>query len=310
MSYNTKMKPVGFAFSDIFLRHETPPWHPDRPERLIAAIDELKRAGLWDKLKHMPPRRATWEDIARVHDNSYIERVKTLGTGALEEETFLSEHSLEAACFAAGSLLEAIDRAKNGEFRRAFCAVRPPGHHAETSRGMGFCIFNNVAIAARYAQTIGYRKVFIIDFDVHHGNGTQQIFEDDNTVFFFSSHQANLYPASGYEHERGKDAGTGFTYNVLMQPGSGDRDYLEIYENILPPLMKRFFPDLVLVSAGYDIHAADPLAAVRVSNEGIRAIVASILHSTYAPVVFVLEGGYHFPSLSDSVRITIREMLR
>ena len=304
------MNSVGFAFSDIFLRHETPPWHPDRPERLIAAIDELNRAGLWDSLTHIPPRAATWDDIARVHTPDYIDRVKAVGIGALEEETFLSAHSLEAAQYAAGSLMEAIDRAKRGEFRRAFCAVRPPGHHAESFQGMGFCIFNNIAIAARYAQTIGYRKVFIIDFDVHHGNGTQQIFEEDNSVFFFSSHQANLYPSSGQEHERGKGAGIGFTYNVLMQPGSGDRDYLEVYEDILPPLMKRFFPDLVLVSAGYDIHAADPLAAVRVSNEGIRAMVASILQSTYAPVVFALEGGYHFPSLSDSVRVTIREMLR
>ncbi len=308
--YNLQMKPVGFAFADIFLSHKTPPWHPDRPERLISAIQELKRAGLWEKLIHIPPREATWYDIARVHSPEYIERVKTLGVGSLDGDTHLSEHSLDAARHAAGSLLEAIDRAKLGEFRRAFCAVRPPGHHAETGRGMGFCIFNNVAVAARYAQTIGFRKIFIIDFDVHHGNGTQQIFEDDNSVYFFSSHQANLYPGSGQEHERGNSAGAGFTYNVLMQPGSGDRDYLEIYEAILPPLMKRFFPDLVLVSAGYDIHAADPLAAVRVSNEGIRAMVASILQSTYAPVVFALEGGYDLPSLSDSIRVTIREMLR
>ncbi len=304
------MKPVGFAFADIFLSHKTPSWHPDRPERLISAIQELKRSGLWEKLIHIPPREAAWDDIARVHSPEYIERVKALGVGALDGDTYLSEHSLEAARHAAGALLEAIDRAKLGEFRRAFCAVRPPGHHAETNRGMGFCIFNNIAVAARYAQTIGFRKIFIIDFDVHHGNGTQQIFEDDNSVYFFSSHQANLYPGSGQEYERGNGAGAGFTYNVLMQPGSGDRDYLEVYEAILPPLMKRFFPDLVLVSAGYDIHAADPLAAVRVSNEGIRAMVASILQSTYAPVIFALEGGYDFPSLSDSVRVTIREMLR
>lgn len=304
------MNSVGFAFHELFLRHETPPWHPERPERLSAIVDELKRAGLWESLKHLPPRPAMLEDIARVHQQSYIDRVRACPPGPLEDETWVSEHTLDAALHAAGSVLEAIDRTRRGEFHRAFCAVRPPGHHAEASRALGFCIFNNVAVGARYAQSVGMRKVFIIDFDVHHGNGTQHIFDDDNSVFYFSTHQELLFPNTGAESEKGCGAGRGFTYNVEMRPGSGDREYLAAYEDLLPPLMKRFFPDLVLVSAGYDIHSDDPMAAVRVTNEGIRAMVASILGSTYAPVIFVLEGGYQTKALADSVRVTIREMLR
>lgn len=304
------MKKVGFAFDEMFLRHETPAWHPDQPARLMAIVDELKRAELWDLLIPIEPRAATIDDIARVHTADHIDRVLSFGTGAIESETWLSEHSVPAALHAAGAAIEAIDRIRRGEFNRAFCAVRPPGHHAEASRAMGFCIFNNVAVAARYAQSIGMRKVFIIDFDVHHGNGTQHIFDDDGTVFYFSTHQELLFPNTGREAERGCGQGRGFTYNVEMRTGSGDREYLAAYEDLLPPIMKRFFPDLVLVSAGYDIHTDDPMAAVRVTNEGIRAIVASILGSTYAPVVFVLEGGYHTNALADSVRVTIREMLR
>lgn len=304
------MKNVGFAFDTLFLRHETPPWHPDQPARLTAIVDELKRAMLWEHLQLIPPREATRADITRVHTADHFVRVQSFGSGALENETWLSEHSAAAALHAAGSVLEVIDRAKRGEFHRAFCAVRPPGHHAEAACAMGFCIFNNVAVAARYAQSIGMRKVFIIDFDVHHGNGTQHIFDEDNSVFYFSTHQELLFPNTGAESEQGFGQGRGFTYNVEMRAGSGDREYLAAYEDLLPPLMKRFFPDLVLVSAGYDIHTDDPMAAVRVTNEGIRAMVASILGSTYAPVIFVLEGGYQIKSLADSVRVTIREMLR
>jgi len=276
----------------------------------VAIIDELKRSELWEQLVHVTGRPAAFEDIARVHTPDHIAKVRSFGTGAIEDETFMSELSLDAALHAAGAVMEATDRIRQGEFRRAFCAVRPPGHHAEADKAVGFCIFNNVAVGARYAQCVGFRKIFIIDFDVHHGNGTQHIFENDNSVFFFSTHQAHLFPATGMESERGHGEGAGFTYNVVMQAGSGNRDYLEVYEALLPPLMKRFFPDLVIVSAGYDIHAADPLAAVRVSNEGVRAIISSILSSTHAPIIFVLEGGYHLPSLAESVRITIRELLK
>jgi acetoin utilization deacetylase AcuC-like enzyme len=305
------MHSVGFVYDDAFLRHEPPDWHPDSPDRLINIIVTLKASGLWPRLVPIAPRRATFDDIALVHTREYIEKIKNLGAHELDPDTYLSEGTLDAALHAAGAVMEAVERCKNGEIRRAFCAIRPPGHHAEADKGMGFCIFNNIAVGARYARTIGYERVFIIDFDAHHGNGTQHIFEEDDSVFYFSTHQYPYYPESGKDMERGKGKGLGFTYNVPILKGSGNKDYLMVYQDILPSLMHRFDPDLVLISAGYDIHVNDPHANIRVSHEGIQGIVRSILQScTNCPAVFVLEGGYDLASLCDSVKITIEEMLK
>jgi acetoin utilization deacetylase AcuC-like enzyme len=305
------MKKVGLVYDEVFLRHQPPAWHPDSQDRLINIIITLKAAGLWDRLTIIPPRQASFDDIARVHTREYIKRIRCLGTGELDPDTYASEDTLDAALHAAGAVMEAVQRCKNGEIDRAFCLVRPPGHHAEADQGMGFCIFNNVAVGARYAQEIGYHRVFIIDFDAHHGNGTQHIFEEDDTVFYFSTHQHPYYPDTGKEMERGRGRGEGYTCNVPILAGSGDKDYLYVYHDILPGLIHRFHPDLVIVSAGYDIHAKDPHADIRVSHEGVRAIVQSILLScTSCPAVFVLEGGYDLASLSDSARITVEEMLR
>ncbi|MBA4348904.1 MAG: histone deacetylase [Thermodesulfovibrio sp.] len=303
------MQKVGFIYDDIFLKHDTPKWHPENKERLINILNVLKGSGLWEKLIHIKPRRASYDDISLVHTQEYIERIKNFGTGYIDPDTYISPDSIEAALYAAGSVIEAVERCKNGEIKRAFCAVRPPGHHAEADRAMGFCIFNNIAVGARYAQTIGYKKVFIIDFDVHHGNGTQHIFEEDNTVFYFSTHQYPHYPGTGRDFDRGKNKGEGFTYNVPMQSGSGDKEYLPIYQDILPTLIRKFFPDIILVSAGYDLHTNDPLASIRVSNEGIRAIVQNILTCSTNPVIFSLEGGYDSAVLAEVVRITVKEML-
>lgn len=304
------MQRVGFIYDDIFLKHETPQWHPETKERLISIITILRNSDLWSKLIHIKPRMASYEDIALVHTNSYIEKIKNFGIGYLDGDTYMSKDSLVSALYAAGAITEAIDKCKLGEIDRAFCAVRPPGHHAEADRAMGFCIFNNVAVGARYAQKIGYKKVFIIDFDVHHGNGTQHIFEDDDTVFFFSTHQYPHYPGTGRESERGIKKGHGFTYNVTMQSGSGDKDYLHVYQELLPGLVKNFDPDIVIVSAGYDIRKEDPLASIRISSEGIRGIVQSILTSTNKPVIFALEGGYDLNALGESVKITVEEMMK
>jgi acetoin utilization deacetylase AcuC-like enzyme len=223
----------------------------------------------------------------------------------------MSEHSLEAARYASGAVLEAVTRCRKGDFNRAFCAVRPPGHHAEAGSAMGFCIFNNIAIGACYAQKLGYKKVFIIDFDVHHGNGTQHAFEKDNTVYYFSTHQYPHYPGTGRHSEKGTAQGEDFTYNVTMHAGAGDAEYTSVYRDILPPLVKTFSPDMVLVSAGYDIMNDDPLSAIHVSDSGIRSMVHSILRCCSSlPVVFALEGGYSLPALSSSVRITLEEMLK
>lgn len=193
---------------------------------------------------------------------------------------------------------------------RAFCAVRPPGHHAERDMAMGFCIFNNVAVGAAYALEIGFGRVFVVDFDAHHGNGTQHIFEESDSVFFFSTHQHPSYPETGKDSERGKGRGEGYTYNVPIPKGSGNKDYLYVYQDILPGLIRRFSPDIILVSAGYDIHLNDPHADIRVTEEGIRCIVRSILTSHPCPAVFTLEGGYDLDALAESVKITVEEMLR
>lgn len=308
------MKKVGFIYDDIFLSHEMPSGHPESPQRLIKIIGALKNTSLWKNLVHIRPRRAEREDIIKVHTENYFDNVKTF-IGYYDPDTYISKNSFEAALFAAGAVLEAIEKCHTGEIERAFCAVRPPGHHAEANRAMGFCIFNNVAVGARYAQFIGYKKVFIIDFDVHHGNGTQHIFEDDDSVFYFSTHQYPHYPGTGGKEEKGIHNGTGFTYNIPLQHGADDAYFFSIYHETLPSIVKTFNPDIIIVSAGYDIHASDPLSDIHISNKGIKTIAGGILSCTHVsdsnflPCVFSLEGGYNLPALSESVQITISEML-
>jgi acetoin utilization deacetylase AcuC-like enzyme len=303
------MKKVGFVYDDVFLLHEMPLGHPESKDRLIAINERLKQSPHWKTMQHLKPRKAAKEDILAVHTASYFSKI-TQFTGYFDPDTYVSPGSVEAALYAAGAVIEAVDRCRSGEIERAFCAVRPPGHHAEPDRAMGFCIFNNAAVGARFAQKAGYNKVFIIDIDVHHGNGTQHIFEDDDTVYYFSTHQFPHYPGTGSDAERGKGKGKGFTYNIPMHHGSGDKDYFHAYQDILPGLVSNFDPDMVLVSAGYDLHAADPLAGLRVTNEGIRNIVRGILSSkSNIPYIFCLEGGYNLVSLSESVLITVEELL-
>jgi acetoin utilization deacetylase AcuC-like enzyme len=308
------MRKVGFLFDDIFLKHEMPPGHPESPQRLIAILETLKSSDCWEHLVHIRPRQACDEDILAVHTGDYLKRMQNF-SGYYDGDTFVSEHTVEAARYAAGAVIEAIDRCKKREIERAFCAVRPPGHHAEADSAMGFCIFNNVAVGARYAQRVGYSKVFIVDFDVHHGNGTQHIFQDDDTVFYFSTHQHPHYPGTGRDGERGKGKGEGYTYNIPMPTGTGDKDFFVAYRDILPRLVKNFRPDIILVSAGYDILLQDPLSGFKVTSEGMRSIIRGILlrsTATYLPslpYVFALEGGYNLKALADSVLQTITELL-
>jgi acetoin utilization deacetylase AcuC-like enzyme len=302
------MKKVGFLYDDIFLLHEMPPGHPESIHRLSAITESLKKTESWNALIHLKPKKAEKQDILRAHTNAYYEKILQF-TGYYDADTYVSENSFEAALFAAGAVIDAVNNCRTGKLDRAFCAIRPPGHHAESNRAMGFCIFNNVAIGTRYAQSIGYKKVFIIDFDVHHGNGTQHIFEKEDTVFYFSTHQYPHYPGTGNKSEKGRGKGTGFTYNIPMNYGSGDKEYYAAFHGILHGLTMQFVPDIILVSAGYDLHAKDPLAGIRVSSQGIRNIVQGILLSSKKiPYIFCLEGGYNLDVLSESVKITIEEL--
>jgi len=303
------MKKVGFSYDDIFLSHEMPAGHPECKDRLLAINAALHRTDLWGRLIHLKPKKATRDEILAVHTPAYFDKVKGF-TGYYDPDTYISPHSVEAARYAAGAVLGAIDDCHDHLIERAFCAVRPPGHHAEADRAMGFCIYNNVAVGARYAQKKGYAKIFIVDFDVHHGNGTQHIFEQDDTVYYFSTHQYPHYPGTGSDTERGLGRGAGFTYNIPMRHGSGDKEFFSAYRDYLPGLVSTFSPDLLLVSAGYDLHGRDPLAGLRVTDEGIRTIVRSIIQSKEGiPCIFCLEGGYDLSALSDSVVITIEELL-
>lgn len=304
------MKKVAYITDDIYLEHKTGTMHPESSQRLTAinkAIEPLRGSLLF-----VSPVKASESMIELVHASEHIETVKKTSehAGSIDSDTVCSRGSYEAAATAAGAGIAALEGIRSGEFERAFCAVRPPGHHATPTQAMGFCLFNNIAIAARYAQSIGYQKVMIVDFDVHHGNGTQDTFYEDDTVFYFSSHQAYTYPGTGAESERGKGSGEGYNANFLMMPESTDVELLDIYTNELPRCVERFQPDIILVSAGYDLHESDPLAGLNITFEGIRAVVRLILESADVPFVFFLEGGYDVDALGENVKLTLEEMLK
>ena len=303
------MKRVAYITDPVYLSHDTGLSHPESKFRLEAiekAVAPLKKNLM--EVSPVPVSRDilrlihTDEHIATVHEASVLHR-------SIDPDTVCSGNSYRAATMAVGAGIVGIDGIKAGGFERAFCAVRPPGHHARPDQAMGFCLFNNIAIATRYAQRQGYEKVMIIDFDVHHGNGTQDAFYGDDSVFYFSSHQAFAYPGTGMEKERGVGKGEGYTANYLVMPDSGDEEVLDIYENDLPTHVASFRPDIILVSAGYDLHESDPLAQLNVTTEGIRKIVRYILKSADVPYLFFLEGGYDVNALGENVRVTLEEML-
>ncbi|RLA67070.1 MAG: histone deacetylase [Epsilonproteobacteria bacterium] len=300
---------LAYISDDIYLKHDTGISHPESAERLVAISHAIK------DLKHnfiLPSPLRVSEDILKlVHTQAHIDKVKESSAASqnIDTDTICSTDSYLAATTAVGAGIVALDGIKAGKFDRAFCAVRPPGHHATPTQAMGFCLFNNIAIATRYAQTIGYKKVFIIDFDVHHGNGTQDTFWEDDTVFYFSSHQSFAYPGTGAETHRGTGKAEGYTANFLMMPESTDAELLDIYANDLPPLIKAFSPDIILVSAGYDLHESDPLASLNISTQGIRKMLRLILNNVEVPFVFFLEGGYDVQALGENVKVTLEEML-
>lgn len=280
--------------------------HPESAARLTAIGTALRERGLDQRLRHLTAVEAPAEAIAAVHSDRYLERLartEMLSQPMMFElDTYVTPHSYAAVRLAAGATIRAVEAVLRGEARHALAAVRPPGHHATRTTGMGFCLLNNVAIAARYAvQVGGVRRVMIVDVDVHHGNGTQDIFYDDPSVLFVSSHQSPLYPGTGMIEETGQGAGIGYTVNIPLPPGTGDQGFERVYESIVLPVGERFAPELILVSAGFDAHWADPLANLCLSLTGFARLVRLVLSLAEAVcggrIVFVLEGGYNLQVL-------------
>ncbi|MCH7797691.1 MAG: histone deacetylase [Planctomycetes bacterium] len=291
--------------------HDPGPGHPECPQRLEAVCDALRRqpvAGTRWATPH-PARRSL---IERIHAPAYVDRLDELrGTSAtLDADTRVSPGSIAAARLAAGAAVDAVTAVISGRARRAFALVRPPGHHAEADRAMGFCLFNNIAIAAAHARAeLGCRRVLIVDWDVHHGNGTQHAFFDRSDVLFFSTHRYPFWPGTGDLHEIGADAGIGFTVNVPLPAGCGDTEYRAVFDRLLVPVADDFEPELVLVSAGFDAHVRDPLGGMSMTTAGYGSLCVVVRELADrlcgGRLVLILEGGYDLDALASSVRTCV-----
>ncbi len=307
---------VGYVYDPVYLKHDTGQ-HPESAARLEAIISHLEQTGLKQELVPIEPRAASVEELSLVHDRQYIQHIRDTaerGGGWLDPDTVMSPASYEAAVYAAGGAITATDAVIGGRVSSAFALVRPPGHHATPRQAMGFCLFNNLAIAAGYALSRHkLERLAIIDFDVHHGNGTQDAFYDDPRVLYVSTHEYPFYPGTGSIHETGSGQAKGTKVNIPLPAGSGDGEYIEVFEQIIMPAVRRFRPRLILVSAGYDACWADELALMRVSVNGfarmteiITGLAGEICESR---LVFCLEGGYNLQALAFSVAATFNVLL-
>jgi acetoin utilization deacetylase AcuC-like enzyme len=307
---------AGLVYDPIYLEHDTGN-HVENSQRLVAAVSYLKENGMEERLTCLPPRPASLEELEMIHTPEYISYVESKaekGGGWLDPDTVMSPKSYQVALYAAGGLMVAVEAIMKGELDSAFALVRPPGHHALRDRGMGFCIFNNMAIAAEFALTkFDLNRVLIADFDVHHGNGTQGAFYADPKVLYFSTHQYPFYPGTGWMDETGMGEGEGTTVNFPMGAGWGDHEYLRAFNEVMVPVARRFQPQLILVSAGFDAHWADPLATMRVSVTGFAQIV-TILKELAAELcqrrlAFTLEGGYNLQAVASSTKAVFDVLL-
>ncbi len=306
---------VAIVKDSIYLQHITDNYHPENPKRLeyvYAMLETLDQKGL----TYISPRVATHDDIALNHDPSYINSIEqTSGKGPLhlDGDTVASPKTYEAALMATGGVLELADAVQSSRVQNGFALVRPPGHHAERSKAMGFCIFNNIAITARYLeQKYNLKNILIVDFDLHHGNGTQHSFYNDKSVLYFSTHQYPYYPGTGWYEEIGEGAGRGYTINIPMSYGMGDEDYLYVFKDVLVPVTEAYLPDFILVSAGFDAYYNDPLGGMEVSEAGFAAMSRMLVDLAEkhcgGKILFVLEGGYDLKGLASSVQAVIMEL--
>ena len=299
---------------DRFQDHRGPEGHPERPERLIAMAQAID--GFRDLLDFAKPRLAETDEILRVHDHhllDFLAATSGQAAGKIDEDTYHSAQSFDVARLAAGSCIDLAQQIMHGDVTRGLAAVRPPGHHAEVQRSMGFCLFNNVAIAARALQAEEPAvRILILDWDVHHGNGTQHIFESDPSLLYISTHQFPFYPGTGDFDEVGKGKGLGQTLNIPMPPGCGDTEYIGVFQRIIVPAAIAFDPDIILVSCGFDAHRDDPLASMELSLSGFRAmsrIVRSLADTLCeGRLAFVLEGGYSLLGIREGATAVLESL--
>jgi acetoin utilization deacetylase AcuC-like enzyme len=312
------MNRIAVIRDPIYKEHSCGPGHPESSERLIAIDRMLARFPLREQLRDLPARDATFEEIAGIHEKDYIRMLE--GTRGrpytmLDADTATNSRSYEAAVRAAGGGIGAAEAVLSGVASGAFAFIRPPGHHAEAARAMGFCLFNNVAIAADWALRVrGVKRILIVDWDVHHGNGTMHSFYETGQVLYFSIHQYPHYPGTGSIDEIGRGPGKGFTVNVPLPGGQGDADYLAVFGEILRPIALEYHPELILVSAGFDIHGNDPLADMRVSSEGFGLMTKALLEIAEeccpGRLAFLLEGGYDLTALSEGAASVLESLIR
>jgi len=307
---------VGYVYDSIYLKHDTGT-HPENAQRLEAIIAYLEKAGTLPKLALIKPRPATIDEIAQVHHRQHITHIQEValrGGGWLDVDTIMSADSYDAALYAAGGVISATDAVMAGEVSSIFALVRPPGHHSTRQQAMGFCLFNNIAIATKHAlNKYQLERIAIVDFDVHHGNGTQEAFYDNPQVSYVSTHQHPHYPGTGVMEEIGSGKARGNIINIPLPIGCGDGGYSLVYEQIMMPAVRRFKPQLMMVSAGYDAHWADELSMMQLSVTGFAKIVKTIRQLAeelcQGRVVLTLEGGYNLKAVTESVKATFDVLL-